>query len=413
MWQQANIQALDRLRSSRPVLTRLISAQASAPRLAPNTITHAGPPIRWESMCGPMRGAIIAGILFEGWAKTPAEAHHLVQEGAVTFLPNHAVRRVAPMAGVITPSMPLLEVTNVTFGNKAYVPIHEGLGQSTGFGAYSPQVLHRLTWIAQVLSPALSSLLAAHGPIPLLPFLQGGLAMGDELHQRNLGASALFFRHIAPLLVTTAPERAHLPSIFSYFAEQEHFFLNLAMASAKAAADSIRDIPFCTLVTAMSRNGVNFGIQVSALGDQWLEAPCSPPVGLFFPNYGVGDANPDLGDSAILEVWGLGGAAMGSAPAVLPFLGGGGAREAAHITEELDLITAGTNDALPIPAMGSRGVPTGIDIISVVETGITPLINTGIAHRLPGIGQIGAGAIRAPLSCFEQALLAYGASIGL
>ncbi len=413
MRKEANETALDRLRRSRPALTGVVPARDAAPGLGGRTITHAGPPIGWADMCGPMRGAVVGGVLYEGWAKDASEAAALAGSGSLRFLPNHDVGRVGSMAGVVTPSMPLLAVTARPFGNTAYVPIHDGLGAALGFGAHGPEVIGRLHWLEEVLAPALADVLAQSGPIELFPFLTAGLAMGDELHQRNLGASALFFRHLAPLLVKTVQDRRRLGEILDYLAGQDHFFLNLAMAAAKAAADAARDIPGSTLVTAMSRNGVNFGIQVSALGKQWFQAPCSPPKGLFFPGSGPEDANPDMGDSAILETVGLGGSAMGCAPSVLRFLGGGTAREAADITREMDLTALGRNEDLPMPQMEFRGVPLGIDLAAVVESGVTPIINTGIAHRSPGIGQVGAGAVRAPMDCFIQALLAYADGYGL
>ncbi len=403
---QANMQAFNVLKSGSPVLRRVRPAHECLPQMTRTTIFHAGPPIDWKDMCGPMRGAFIGAIKYEGLADTDEEAVRLMESGAITYGPNHAQSAVGPMTGMISYSMPLFEVENETFGNKAYSTINEGIGQVMRFGANGPEVIDRLRWIEKVLAPALDAALVAGGGINLKNVMAQALAMGDEMHQRNIAASLNFYKAICGELCTHAGNAVR--EVVEFVAKGNvQFFLNLAMAACKAMTDPARNIPYSTIITAMSRNGVNFGINVSALGDRWFTAPCLKPNALYFPGYTEEDANPDMGDSAIVECCGIGGFAMGASPAVVRFVGGGGLEDALRYTREMQRITIGPNNDLPMPNMDFAGVPLGIDIRKVVSTGILPVINTGVAHRLPGIGQVGAGIVTPPMQIMEAALCAF------
>jgi hypothetical protein len=312
-----------------------------------------------------------------------------------------------------TRSQPLLVVENKTFGNRAYCAINEGLGKVMRFGGNDAEVLDRLRWIREVLGPALGRALRETGGIALKPLIARGLTMGDEMHQRNVACSSLLLRHLAPSLARTANNTQELVECLDFIGRNDQFFLNVAMAVGKALTDPARNIDGSSVVTAMSRNGTDFGIRVSGTSDRWFTAPVEMPVGLYFPGFNARDANPDMGDSAIMETIGLGGFAMAAAPAVVGYVGAGRASEAAAFTRSMAEITVGPNPAWTIPAMDFAGVPTGIDIRLVVETGLAPSINTGIAHRQPGIGQVGAGVVKAPLKCFEQALVAFAEAMGI
>lgn len=409
----ANAEAHRRMDQGDPVWAGMVYAKDVLPDMDRYTIGHAGPPLRWEEMCGPMKGAVIGAIRYEGLADTEEEAVALVESGKIRFRPNHSVACVGPMTGMITWSMPLFKVVNKTFGNVAYCTVNEGLGKVMRFGANDDSVLRRLKWLEQVLAPALQKAVEVHGPFSLKVLMAKALAMGDEMHQRNIAASSLFARDVLPVLIRAVDDREQLGEIADFISGNDQFFLNLAMASCKAVCDAAKDIPDCTIVTAMSRNGTNFGIKVSALGEQWFEAPVLMPKGLFFPGYGPEDANPDMGDSAITETYGIGGFTMGSAPAVVRFVGADSVQAAMNYTKDMYEITQGVNSQLTIPNMDFKGAPMGIDIRKVVETGITPVINTGMAHKKPGVGQVGAGIVRAPMECFTGALEAFARSLNI
>ena len=407
----ANAEALRRLNRGVPVLVGLRPARDVIPPLAHGTaLLHAGPPVAVGGLCGPMRGACIGAALYEGWARDPDAAAAMLDRGEIALSCTHDWDVVAPMAGVVSPSMPLVEVRDDVAGVVAYGPLNEGIGAVLRFGAYAAPVIERLRWLQEVLAPALDAALRRAGGVALVPLMARALTMGDELHQRNVAATSLFLRQLAPQLADVEAG-ATLAAILRFLTEVDQFFLNLAMVAAKALALGIRYLPGCTLVSAMSRNGVEFGLRVSGLGDRWITAPAPLPEGLYFPGYTAADANPDMGDSAIVETVGLGGFAMAAAPAVVGFLGLGSVRAAAEITRAMGEITAGRSSRFLIPALEFEGTPLGIDVRAVVRLGVTPVINTGIAHRAPGVGQIGAGVVRAPLEAFEQALEALGAAL--
>jgi hypothetical protein len=409
----ANAEALRRMLAGDPVLIDVVPAGEVLRGLGERHILHAGPPIRWERMCGPLRGAVAGIAVFEGWAADLGDAEAKAADGAFRFEPNHAHDAVGPMTGMTTVSQPLLVVENRTFSNRAYCAINEGLGKVMRFGGNDAEVLARLAWLRDGLGPALGRAIRATGGIPLKPIIARGLGMGDEMHQRNVACSSLLLRQLAPALARTADDGETLARCLEFIGRNDQFFLNVAMAMGKAIADPARGIEGSSVVTAMCRNGTDFGIRVSGTGDQWFTAPVEMPVGLYFPGYGAGDANPDMGDSAIVETVGLGAFAMAAAPAVVGFVGAGSASGAVDFTRAMGEITVGNNPEWTIPALDGAGVPTGIDIRLVVETGLAPTINTGIAHRLPGVGQVGAGVVKAPLACFEQALVALAGRLGV
>lgn len=410
---QANQEALRRIIAGEPILVNVIPASQGIAELADHVILHSGPPIGWDRMCGPMRGAVMGIAVFEGWARDLGHAATKAAAGSFSFHPNHHYGAVGPMTGMTTKSQPLLVVENKTFGNRAYCTINEGLGKVMRFGGNDAEVLDRLRWIREVLGPALGRALRETGGIALKPLIARGLTMGDEMHQRNVACSSLLLRQLAPTLARTAKNTQELVECLGFIGRNDQFFLNVAMAMGKAITDPARNIDGSSVVTAMSRNGTDFGIRVSGTGDRWFTAPVEMPVGLYFPGFNARDANPDMGDSAIMETIGLGGFAMAAAPAVVGYVGAGRASEAAAFTRSMAEITVGSNPAWTIAAMDFAGVPTGIDIRLVVETGLAPTINTGIAHREPGIGQVGAGVVKAPLKCFEQALVAFAETMGV
>ena len=399
--------------SADPVLVDVIAAREAIPALSEGIILHAGPPVDWEEMCGPMRGAVMGIAVFEGWAENLVDARSKADAGVFDFQPNHDFDAVGPMTGMTTASQPLLVVENRTFGNRAYCAINEGLGKVLRFGGNDEEVIGRLNWLRDDFGPALGRGLRQMGGLPLKSLVARGLAMGDEMHQRNVACSGLTLRALSPAMAETAEDTAALSKALAFMGGNDQFFLNIAMAMGKAIMDPVRDIDASSVVTAMCRNGTNFGIRVSGTGDSWFTAPVEMPEGLYFPGFTEKDANPDMGDSTIVETIGLGGFAMGAAPAVAGFVGAGAASEANGYTHSMAEITLSENPEWTIPSMDYIGVPTAIDIRLVVETGLAPTINTGIAHRDPGVGQVGAGVVRAPIECFHQALIAFARQMGV
>ena len=403
--EEANRAAYAAYLAAQPVLEGIGPAGRVIPNLGARTILHAGPPIAWKTMCGPMRGAIAGAIVFEGWARDPDEAGAMAMRGEIDLEPCHHHGAVGPMAGVISPSMPVWIVTNREHGNRAFCNLNEGLGKVLRFGANGPEVIARLRWIADVLAPTVGAGLEQLGGLELKPLIAQALHMGDEVHNRNVAASSLLLKRLVPALLETDLPQARIADALRFIAANDHFFLNLSMAACKAMLDAAANVPNSSMVIAMARNGVEFGVRLSGTGDAWFTAPAPVVDGLYFPGYGLADAAPDLGDSAITETAGLGGFAMAASPAIVQFVGGSPADAVAN-TLEMTHITLGRNGALTLPAMDFTGTPSGIDARKVVDTGIAPVINTGIAHKEAGIGQIGAGITRAPLACFAQAILA-------
>lgn len=412
--EQANNQAVNTMLSGDPVLIDVVSAKDAIPALANGKIIlHAGPPISWDRMCGPMQGAVAGIAVFEGWAQDLDDAVAKAAAGEFDFQPNHHHDAVGPMTGMTTRSQPVMVVLNRTSGNHAYCAINEGLGKVMRFGGNDESVLKRLAWLKDALGPLLSLALKHCDGINLKNLVARGLTMGDEMHQRNVACSGLLLRELAPHMAAVSTDSALLSEALRFMGSNDQFFLNVGMATGKAIMDPVKGIAHSTVVTAMSRNGTDFGIRVSALGDQWFTAPVEMPEGLYFPGFTEADANPDMGDSTIVETIGLGGFAMGASPAVAGFVGAGAASDAALITKDMAEICCAENPEWSIPAMDYLGVPTGIDIRRVVEVGLAPTINTGIAHKMPGIGQVGAGVVKAPMRCFTDALRAFAQQEGV
>jgi len=408
----ANTTALARFIAANPVLIGVASARDALAGMAQGRplIVHAGPPIAWPLMCGPMQGAVLGAVVLEGWADSIDAAERLVERGGVDLEPCHHHGAGAPMAGIISPSMPVFVVENKAAGNRAYCNFNEGLGKVLRFGANGPEVIERLRMIATTVAPTLRAVLARTGPVELKPLMAQAINMGDEVHNRNVAATALFIKRIAPALIEADATRDDARATVAFIAANDHFFLNLSMAACKAMCDAAAGVAGSSMVTAMARNGVNFGVRLSGTGDAWFEAPANPVDGLYFPGYSIVDAAADLGDSAITETAGVGGFAMAAAPAIVKFVGGTPA-DAVHHSLRMRAITLGVNPSFTLPALDFAAAAVGIDARKVVDNGVLPVINSGIAHREAGVGQIGAGVTTAPMACFTAAVRALARSI--
>ena len=404
--EEANRTAVERMTSARPMLTGIARARDVIPGMRDGLLLHAGPPIEWQRMSGPLRGAVTGALIFEGLAHDEAGALALVAAGEVAFEPCHHHGAVGPMAGVISPSMKVYVVEDATHGHRTFSNLNEGYGKVLRYGAFGDDVIAKLRWMNDMLAAVLSKALDLLGGIDLRALVAEALHMGDEGHNRNKAGSLLFLKLLAPAIARVSPASAIHAEVVKFLGDNPLSVLNPVMAACKAMADAAHGVEGSTIVSAMARNGTDFGIRVSGLGDRWFTAPAQVPDGLYFPGFSSADANPDIGDSTITETAGLGAFAMAAAPAIVTFIGGT-PQDALNATLEMYEITAAEHGQFTIPALGFRGTPVGIDLRKVVELGLTPRVNTGIAHRRAGVGQVGAGLVRPPIEIFEAALVAW------
>jgi hypothetical protein len=404
--EKANQEAVERMMEARPVLVGLGKAIDVIPGMKENTLLHAGPPITWERASGPMRGAITGALIFEGKAKDMKGAQKLVESGQIELEPCHHHQAVGPMAGVTCPSMSVYILENKTHGNTSYSNLNEGYGKVLRYGAYSEEVIKKLGWMEEVMAPLLKEAIESSDGIDIRALLAESLHMGDEGHNRNKAGSIMFTAKLAPLITRVARDNQAASEVLAFLGENALSVLNPVMAACKAMSDASHGIEGSTIVSVMARNGTDFGIRVSGLGERWFTAPVPTPKGLYFPGFTEADSSGDIGDSTITESAGIGGFAMASAPAIVNFVSGT-PKDALNTTLEMYEITFTEHKYFTIPILDFRGTPIGMDLRKIVEKGITPRINTGIAHKEAGIGQVGAGLVRPPISLFQEALIAF------
>ena len=406
---EANALAARRMTASTAALVDVVPAR-EALGLERGTFLHAGPPIAWDRASGPLRGALIGAVLFEGLAETPEQAERDLASGAYDLEPCHHRDAVGPMAGVVSPSMWMYELRDEVHDATSWCSLNEGLGKVLRFGAYGEEVITRLRWMTGVLGPLLRQAVRSVGPVDITAILAQMLQMGDEGHNRNRAGSLMLLRDLLPGLITAEAPAADIAAAVRFSGANEHFFLNLGMPAAKLATMAAHGIPGSTVVTTMARNGTDFGIRVSGTGDAWFTGPANTPQGLFLGDFGPEDANPDIGDSAIMETGGIGGFAMAAAPAIVRFVGGD-VPFALQATQRMYEITETEHPMFQVPILEFRGTPTAIDVTKVVRTGVLPQINTGMAGAVPGTGQVGAGLVTPPAECFPAALAALAAAV--
>lgn len=409
--EKANSYVVERFMEARPVATTMAKALDVVPGMKDNMFLHAGPPVTWERMSGPMKGAMIGACLFEGKAKTAEEAEKLLKSGKIEFAPCHDHMCTGPMAGVIAPSMLVYVVENQTHGIKCFSNLNEGRGKVLRMGAYSDDVIAKLRWMESVLGPTVKAALEAAGGIDVRAILSKALHMGDDGHNRLDAASVLWTTQLAPYIAKTAKDTATAFEVIKFLGDNALSILNPVMAGCKSMTFAGDSVEGSTIVTVMTRNGTDWGIRVSGLGNQWFTAPSPMVKSLYFPGFSEKDACPDIGDSVITETAGIGGFAMATAPALVTFIGGE-PKDAIKTTMDMYEITYAEHKQFTIPFLDFRGTPTGVDIRKVVEKGITPRVNTGVAHKDPGVGQVGAGVVSAPMKVFEDALIAFADKYG-
>jgi hypothetical protein len=405
----ANEEVIRRLGSGTPMLVGIERCIDVVPGMGPRTVLHCGPAVEWSEMCDPLRRSISAAVVAEGWSAGVDDVSGLVAAGKVRLASANTHDTVLPMATAIGPSAPVLIVANDLVDKRAFSAINQGPGQAPWFGVNTSEAIERLTTIRDVVAPVLAAALDLSGPIDVFTLAAQGLQMGDEMHMRSQATTNLLWRTLLPHLLSV--DSAGRVEAARFLSGNHLFYLNVAMAGAKAMLMSAYDIPGSSVVVGMSRNGTTFEIRLAGLSEEEFSAP-APQVGdsLYLPGFSADVAAPDIGDSAVLELVGLGGAAAAASPAVAAFLGGSVA-DAVATTEAMDLICVGRSGRFSLPLLEHRGSPFGIDACAVVETRTAPAINTGILHATDGTGQIGAGVARAPLECFERAVLSLDHSV--
>jgi len=408
---EANRTAIARMLAVRPHLVDIGVARDVFPGMTDRTFLHAGPPIEWDRASGPMQGAIIGAMLYEGLADDPDDAAAKAARGEVELSPCHHHKAVGPMAGVTSPSMPVAIIKDGAGDGVAYSTLNEGLGKVLRYGAFGPEVIERLHWMDRVLGPVLGAVLRNRGPVDLQSLIAQALQMGDDGHNRNRAVTSLFLREIGAALVDGADAPVdQRREVYEFINNNDHFMLNLVMAAGKLGSDAAAGVEASSVVTVMARNGTDFGVRLSGTGDRWFTAPAPPVDGLYLGGFTDEDASPDIGDSTITETIGIGGFAMAAAPAIVGFVGGTAAG-AVRRTLAMYEITVAEHPAYQIPMLEFRGTPTGIDAARIVRTGVTPMINTGIAGKVPGIGMVGAGLVEAPMACFTAAINALAETV--
>jgi hypothetical protein len=404
---RANAEVLRRLDQGVPMLIGVATAGDVMAGLADRTLLHCGPPITWDAVCDPLRRSMRAATVAEGWAADVAQADRLLRDGEVRLAPAIDHGAVVPMATAMGPSTPVFVVENRQGGTRAYAPFNQGPGETAWFGRETPAAIARLEFLRDVAGPMLREAVNAAGPIDLLALAAQGVQMGDDIHMRTQGTTSLLIRNLLPHLAAL-PDAGRV-ELARFLSGNHLFFLNLAMAAARSLTMAAEQVPGSSIVTTMCRNGTAFGIRLA--GNDTMFVADAPPVGaaMYYAGYDAESAAPDIGDSAVLELVGLGAAAAAGSPAVAGFLGGR-LSDAIEVTEDMALICAGSSSRFQLPTWDYRGTPLGVDARQVVELGITPKITTGILHADSGIGQIGAGVVTAPMACFRAAVLDLSAS---
>ncbi len=408
-YDRANANTIARMLKSNPVWIDVGEAKDEIPGMLPNHVLHSGPPIDFDDMCDPQQRAVEGAAVFEGWVRDKSELKKKIRSGKIVLAPNYTLNSIGPMCGVITPSMSVIVTQNKSFGNRSWSTFNEGKGNVLWMGTYDDGSIQRLRWIKDTLGPGLKEALKhSEGGIDLHAILSEAVQMGDEAHARSAACTSLLLQRLYPLLLKTCLDRRSILEIVEFIGSNNHFFLNLTLTACKVTADAAHGIKNSMIVTAMSRNGVDFALRVGGGGGRWFISPAAPmDEAIYYSGYSFEDAAGDIGDSAIVETAGLGGMVIGAAPSICSFVGGT-MEDSVRAMKTMKSICAGSNPKFAPASADFMSAPLGIDIRKVVQTGITPIIDTGVIHKSSGVGQIGAGIARAPIEAFEKAVTHFG-----
>lgn len=390
MTSDANRIAIERIAACEPVLTGIDRA-SRALGLEEMELGHAGPPFRDPSEIPPLvLNALAGAAVHEGWAADQQKGRRLVRSGAIRLHANHDLGTVSPMAGIVRPSQQLIRVDNRAGDGRTWATLAEAGRRALRFGVYDTDAAVGLRHVDDVVAPAIASALPPEG-LPVWPLVAQGICQGDDVHQRNIGGMAAF--------LTALPD---LPAdIRRWLSSVPQHFLNYAMAAAKLCLDQASGIEGASIVTAITRNGVDCAIRVAGCGNTWFRAPASGHVGGFFDGFSAADAQRDLGDSAIVEAMGLGGAMAHCAPEIARTMQTDwvqAQREGRHMRSLFVTRAPWFDPALAAP----DGIGLGLCARAAAQAGGVR-IHTGIGHRDGATGWIGIGLARAPAAAFAAA----------
>jgi len=405
--EEANAAPIARIMDSRPLWVDVAPAIQSIRGMEPCDLLHSGPPIDFGDMCDPQQRAVEAAAIFEGWVTDRRGLLAKLKNKAIRLRPNYTLGSVGAMCGIISPSMPVIVTENATYGNRSWSTFNEGKGNVIWMGTYDSGTIKRLRWMRDVLGPSLRAALRTREEgLDIFKMIAEGVLMGDEVHARSAACTMLLMRQLVPMLLETGLKKNVISRIVEFMSSNNHSFLSLTLTACKVAADAAHGIPNSTVVTAMSRNGVDFALRVGGM-DGWTIVPTAPmDEAIYYSGYGPEDAAGDIGDSAIVETAGLGGMVIGAAPSISSFVGGTMAHSRRAMAA-MRSICAGSNPAFAPGSVDFTPASLGVDLRKVVRLGRTPIIDTGVLHKASGVGQIGTGIARAPMEAFIKALRAF------
>ncbi|MEA3117741.1 MAG: hypothetical protein QOI13_1011 [Paraburkholderia sp.] len=390
----ANRLAVERIAATEPVLTGCERASVAL-GLADGELGHAGPPFASAAeIPAPVLNALTGAVLHERWAGNREAARAMIMRGEIRLRANHDLGTVSPMTGVVRPRQTVMRIENRAGSGVAHATLAEAGRRVLRFGFYDEAVAAGLDHLDQVVGPALARALPAGG-LPLLPLIAEGVALGDDVHQRNIGGMYAFVRQLSDLET----------SLRAWLLGNPQHFLNYAMAGAKLALDRAHDIPDSSIVTAISRNGVSCGVRIAGCGERWFTAPASFPDGGFFAPHTPLDAQGDLGDSAIMEAYGLGGTIAHCSPELARLMQQDW-QAASAVGHRMRSLFDSAHPTIAPALAGEAGAGLGLDAQRVVDAGEPIRIHTGIAHRDGVTGWIGIGVATASVACFDAALRA-------
>lgn len=400
---EANGRAVEMITKAQPYWVSVEAAGDFLKEMGERTILHSGPPIPYEDMCELHKRGMQNGALMEGWAASRKEADRLLKRGDIHVDSALNYAAVGSGTGIITPSVPLLIVEDRRTKKRAGVFPAEGKfgGGFCGWGLYSKEIADNLRYLRERVYEPLSRLLEEEGGLELKSLIAESIEMGDENHSSQSAVDLLFLKKILPYGL----KAENSGEIIRYFLETGRFFHNFGQAASRSALLGASDIPGSSMVTAAGGNGVEFGIKVAGLSEEWFTAPSPMIEGRYMtPGSRREDQLAWIGDSSVVECAGLGGILSAASPKVCAYRGDN-LEKALETTRQMALICIGENPSYRIPNLDFAHSPVGIDVLKCVKTGITPVINGGMINRQGG--WMGAGCARIPMECFEKAAKAF------
>ena len=398
MLAEADRRAAEALVAVEPAWTGVRTA-AEAIGLEPHTLLHCGPPAPAGTLVRPVLNSAAVACVFEGWADDLDEALALVRSGAVRFEPAQDRRVATPMAAVVSPSMRLIEMSDL--GGKArrcYAPINgggHGGSPAPRYGRRAPECVELLRFLNGAVAALLDD--ACTEPLPWLPIVDEALIGGDDTHLHHVAAHARLVDTLRTRLgASHAGTRAE-----AFIREWPFFHLNFWMAAVRCALDGAGGVASGSLVTAFGGNGETFGLQVGGLPGRWFTVGATPPIGRLREGFTAADTTGAFGDSAVIEAFGLGALAHRYAPRMRELHAGHGHGDLLSLPAKLL--------AVEHPRLPRSRARVGLVARSVLAHGATPVVELGIVDRAGEAGGLGAGLYRPPIDPFAAACAALDA----